>query len=96
MYICIYIYIYSVHNCPQLIPLCNISISLFVVVFESTFLNCANPCRNATFQHFTGVAEKKERNGTNEKILASVRFFIFSVAFFLLCYHWRTVNVMNE
>ena len=35
--------------------------------FESTLLNCANPCRNWTFQRFARVAEKKERNGTNEK-----------------------------
>ena len=30
-------------------------------------LNYANPCRNWTFQRFARVAEKKERNGTNEK-----------------------------
>ena len=30
-------------------------------------LNYANPCRNLTFQRYTRVAEKKERNGTNEK-----------------------------
>ena len=29
-------------------------------------LNHANPCRNWTFQRFARVAEKKERNGTNE------------------------------
>ena len=64
--ICI-IYINSVHNCPQLIPLCNIVISLLDVIFESTLLNCANPCQNWTFQPFTWVAEKKERNGKNKK-----------------------------
>ena len=66
-YIYIYIYIYSVHSCPQLIPLCNIAISLFDVVLESTLSNYANHCRNWTFQRFARVAEKKERNGTNEK-----------------------------
>ena len=30
-------------------------------------LNYANPCRNWTFKRFARVAEKKERNGTNEK-----------------------------
>ena len=60
--------IYSVHNCPQLIPLCNIAISLFDVVFKTTLLNCANPCRNWTFQRFARVAEKKERNGTNKNL----------------------------
>ena len=44
-----YIYIHSVfffHNCPQLIPLCNIEISLFIMsFFESMLLNYANPCR---------------------------------------------------
>ena len=66
VYICIYTY--GIHNCPQLIPLCDIAISLLDVVFESTLLNCANPCRNWTFQRFARVAEKKERNGTNKKI----------------------------
>ena len=42
-------------------------LSLFYVVFESKLLNYANPCRNWTFQRFARVAEKKERNGTNEK-----------------------------
>ena len=51
----IYMYIY------------NQAISLFDVVFESTLLNCANPCRNWTFQRFARVAEKKERNGTNKE-----------------------------
>ena len=43
------------------------TISLIYVVFQSTLLNYANPCRNWTFQRFARVAEKKERNGTNEK-----------------------------
>ena len=30
-------------------------------------LSHANPCRIWTFQRFEMVAEKKERNGTNEK-----------------------------
>ena len=67
----IYIYVYFFyHSCPLLIPLCNIATlfqSLFYVVFESTLLIYANPCRNWTFQRFARVAEKKERNGTNEK-----------------------------
>ena len=43
------------------------TLSLIYVVFESTLLNYANPCRNCTFKRFERVAEKKERNGTNEK-----------------------------
>ena len=61
-------YIYSVHNCTQLIPLCSMAISLFDVVFDSTLLKCANPCRNWTFLRFPKVAEKKECNKTNEEI----------------------------
>ena len=38
----------------------------FMPFFESTLLNNANPCRNCTLQRFEGVAEKKERNGTNK------------------------------
>ena len=36
--------------------------------YESTLLNCANPCRNFTFQRFAIIAEKKERNGTNQNL----------------------------
>ena len=43
------------------------TLSLIYVVFESTLLNYANPCQNWTFQRFARVAEKKERNGINEK-----------------------------
>ena len=56
------------HNCPLLNPSCNIpTLSLIYVTFESTLLNYANPCRYWTFQSFARVAEKKERNGINEK-----------------------------
>ena len=57
-------------NFPVYIYIYNIATSfseLFYVVFESTLLNYANPCRNWTFQRFVIVAEKKERNGTNEE-----------------------------
>ena len=40
--------------------------SIYVVV-ESTLLNNANPCRNWTFQRIARAAQKKGRNGTNEK-----------------------------
>ena len=52
----IYIYIY-------------IAMSLFFMSFlkKSMLLNYANPCRNWTFHRFARVAEKNERNGTNEK-----------------------------
>ena len=60
--------IVSVHICPQLVPFflySNFIFIIFYVVFESTLLNYANPCRNWTFQRFAMVAENKERNGTN-------------------------------
>ena len=41
--------------------------SLIYVVFESTLLNYANPCRNWNFQRFARAAQQKGRNGTNEK-----------------------------
>ena len=41
--------------------------SLIYVVFVSTYLNYANPCRNRTFQRFARAAQKKGRKGTNEK-----------------------------
>ena len=41
--------------------------SLIYVVFLSTLLNYANPCRNWTFQRLARAAQKKGRNGTNEK-----------------------------
>ena len=41
--------------------------SLTYVVFYSTLLNHANPWRNWTFQRFARAAQKKGRNGTNEK-----------------------------
>ena len=41
--------------------------SLIYVVVESTLLNYANPCRNCIFQRFARAAQKKGRNGTNEK-----------------------------
>ena len=50
--------------------MCHIAtsfLSINYVVFESTLLNYANPCRNWTFQRFARVAEKKERSGTKEK-----------------------------
>ena len=53
-----YIYIYNIVTS---------FLSLFDVILESTLLNYANPCRNWTFQRFARVAEKKERDGTNEK-----------------------------
>ena len=42
-------------------------IYFFHVVLELALLNCANPCRNLTFQRFARVAEKKKRNRTNKK-----------------------------
>ena len=53
----IYIYIYIVQQ-----------FSLIYVIYESTLLNYANPCRNGTFQRFARAVQKKGRNGTNEKI----------------------------
>ena len=41
--------------------------SLIYAIPESTLLNYANPCRNWTIQRFARAAQKKERNGTNEK-----------------------------
>ena len=35
--------------------------------FESALLNYGNTSRNWTFQRLAWVAEKKEREGTNEK-----------------------------
>ena len=72
LYICVrHIYECSFsffHFCPLLILLCNeATLSLINVVFETTLLNNANPCRNWTFQRFARVAEKNERNGANEK-----------------------------
>ena len=37
------------------------------VDLESTLLNYAKPCRNWSVQHITRAAQKKGRNGTNEK-----------------------------
>ena len=47
--------------------------SLIYVVFESTLLNYANPCRNWTFQRIARAAQKKWRNGTNEKNMTLAR-----------------------
>ena len=59
----IYIYIYS-----------NLTFIIFYVVFESTLLNYANPCRNWTLQRFARVAEKKECNGKNNNLtIARIR-----------------------
>ena len=53
--------------------------SLIYVVFESTLLNYANPCRNWTYQRFARAAQKKGRNGTNEKsTLARTRTQVLS------------------
>ena len=54
--------------CPVLISLYNIAVLLIICRFESTLLlKYANPCRNWTFQRFASAAQKKGRNGTNEK-----------------------------
>ena len=56
MYVYIYTYTYNIASS---------FLSLFYVVFESTLLNYANPCRNWTFQYFARVAEKKGRECQN-------------------------------
>ena len=73
-YICvciyIYVYIYSVFfmTCPLLISLYNIAVLIIICRFELTLLlKYANPCRNWAFQRFARAAQKKGRNGTNEK-----------------------------
>ena len=52
----IYLYIY------------NIAVLIIICHFESTLLlKYANLCQNWTFQRFARAAQKKGRNGTNEK-----------------------------
>ena len=54
IYICIYIY--------------KIAVLIIICRIESTLLlKYANPCRNWTFLRFARAAQKKGRNGTNEK-----------------------------
>ena len=68
-YIYTYIYKHSVCfflSCPLLIPLCDLLL-LTYVVFQSTLINYADPCRDWTFQSIARLAEKKERNGVNKK-----------------------------
>ena len=46
----------------------NIAVLIIICRFESTLLlKYANPCRNWTFQRIARAAQKKGRNGTNEK-----------------------------
>ena len=54
--------------CPLLISLYNVAVFVIICRLESTLLlKYANPCRNFTFLRFAMTAQKKGRNGTNEK-----------------------------
>ena len=54
--------------CPLLISLYNIAVLIIICRFELTLLlKYVNPCRNWTFQRIAEAAQKKGRNGTNEK-----------------------------
>ena len=81
------------HNIAAFINICRF--------FESMLLNYAYPCRNWTFQHFARAALKNGRNHwhpwlsgkasaldmprTWVRLLASVKFFIYSVVSILQC-----------
>ena len=75
VYIYEYIYIYIIQ---QFVNKCRF--------YESTLLNYAYPCRNWTFQRFARAAQRKDATEQIKNLtLAGVRFFICSVASFLLC-----------
>ena len=56
-----------------------------MLLWESTLLNYADPCRNWTFQRFERAAQKKGRNRTNEKsgTLLYIYIYIVFYSFFI-------------
>ena len=69
MEVCLHMHVYIIVHINMYIYIHNIAVLLIICRFESTLLlKYANPCRQWTFQRFARAAQKKGRNGRNEKI----------------------------